>query len=69
MLCFLMFLCWNFYCVNDNEKIDLENTQIMHCILCYQELVIKINSKTQARKRLIFYYRTNGITSQKNMWM
>jgi hypothetical protein len=22
-------LCWNFYCVNDNEEFDLENTQIM----------------------------------------
>jgi len=37
----------------------------MRYILCYQELVIKINSKTQARKGLIFYYKTNGITSQK----
>jgi hypothetical protein len=43
-------LCWSFYCVNDKAKIDLENTQIMHYILCYQELVIEINSKTQARK-------------------
>jgi hypothetical protein len=32
-----LFLCWSFYCVNDNTEIDLENTQIMHCILCYQE--------------------------------
>ncbi len=28
-------LCWNFYCVNDNEEFDLENTQMMRCILCY----------------------------------
>jgi len=54
-------LCWIFYCVNDNVKIDLENTQIMRCIICYQELIIGINLRTQARKGLIFYYKTNGI--------
>ncbi len=56
-------LCWSFYCVNDTVEIDLENTQIMRCILCYQEFVIGINSRTQARKGLISYYKTNGITS------
>jgi hypothetical protein len=25
------------YCVNDSTKIDLENTQIMYFILCYQK--------------------------------
>jgi len=42
-------LCWRFYCVNDNE-VDLENTQIMCCILCYQNLIIGINPRIQARK-------------------
>jgi hypothetical protein len=37
----------------------------MHCILCYQEFVIGINSKIEARKGLITYYKTNGITSLK----
>jgi hypothetical protein len=58
-------MCWNFYCVNDNTKIDHENTQIMRYIFCYQKLVIGINSKTQARKGLIYYYKTNEITSEK----
>jgi hypothetical protein len=59
-------LCWSFYCVNDNIEIDLDdNTQIMCCIFCYQELVIGINSRTQARKGLISYYKKNGITSLK----
>ncbi len=58
-------MCWSFYCVNDNIEIDLENTQIMCCILCYQELVIGINSRTLARKGLISYYKNNGITSLK----
>jgi hypothetical protein len=60
-------LCWSFYCVNDNTQIDLENTQIKHCIFCYQEPVIGINLKTQARKGLISYYKTNGITFLKKM--
>jgi hypothetical protein len=49
-------LCWRFYCVNDNTKIDLENIWLMCCTLCYQELIIGINSKTQTNKGLIFYY-------------
>ncbi len=58
---------WSFYCVNDNAEIDLENTQIMCCILCYQEPIIGINSKIQTRKELIFYYKTNGITFLKKL--
>jgi hypothetical protein len=37
----------------------------MDCILYYQELVIGINSRIQAKKGLISYYKTNGITSLK----
>jgi hypothetical protein len=55
-------LCWSFYCVNDNVEADLVNTQIMHCILYYQKLIIGINPRTQARKGLISYYKTKGIT-------
>jgi hypothetical protein len=33
----------------------------MCCILCYQNLVIGINPRTQVRKGLISYYKTNGI--------
>jgi hypothetical protein len=35
----------------------------MHCIFCYKNPVIGINPRTQARKELISYYKTNGITS------
>ncbi len=60
------YLCVGFfYCVIDYSKIDLENTQIMHCIFCYQELIIGIYLKTQTKKGLISYYKTNGITSLK----
>jgi hypothetical protein len=43
-------LCWIFYCVNDNAKVDFTNTKIMHCILCYQNLIIGINPKIQVKK-------------------
>jgi hypothetical protein len=56
-------LCWNFYCVNDNAKVDLVNTQIMCYILCYQNSIIRINLRVQARKGSVSYYKTNGITS------
>ncbi len=58
-------MCWIFYCVNDDAKIDFENTQIMHCILCYQKPIIRINSRTQGKKRLIFQYKISGIISLK----
>jgi hypothetical protein len=34
-------------------------------MLCYQELVTRIYSRTQSRKRLNFYYKTDGITFLK----
>jgi hypothetical protein len=43
-------LCWSFYCVNDNAEIDLVNTQIMRCILCYQNPIIGINPKIEMKK-------------------
>jgi hypothetical protein len=51
--------------VNDNVEVDLENTLIMRCIHCYQNLVTEINPKTQLRKGSISYYNTNGITFLK----
>ncbi len=51
--------------MNDNVEVDLENTLIMHCIHCYQNLKIGINPKTRMRKRSISYYKTNGITYLK----
>ncbi len=54
-----------FFGVNDNAEVDLINSQIMCCILYYKKLIIGIHPRTQVRKRLIFYYKTNGITSLK----
>jgi len=33
----------------------------MHCILCHNNLILNINPKTQARKRLIIYNTTNNM--------
>jgi hypothetical protein len=55
------FFYWAFYCVNDNALDDLENEQIMCCILCHKNLMFTTNPRTQARKKLISYYKTNGI--------
>jgi len=37
----------------------------MKCLLCYNALVNAFNPRTQARKGLISYYKTYGITSLK----
>ncbi len=53
------------FCVHDNLEVDLENNKMMHCILCYQNRVIRINPKTQVKKGLIFYYKTNEFKKKK----
>jgi len=37
----------------------------MKCILCYVNLILITNAKTQARKGLILYNNVNGITTLK----
>jgi len=39
----------------------------MCCIICYNNLVLNWNSRNQARKGLIIYNTTNGITILKKM--
>jgi hypothetical protein len=58
-------LCWAFYCENDNANVDLENPQIMSCILCHKNLVNATNPRTQGKRKLISHFKTNGITSSK----
>jgi hypothetical protein len=38
-------------------------SQVMHCILCYNNPILNLNPKTQAKRRLIIYNTTNGITT------
>jgi hypothetical protein len=47
--------------VNDNKKVNVIILQIMHCILCYNNPILNVNPKTQARKGLIIYNIINGI--------
>jgi hypothetical protein len=54
-----------FLCVNSNQDFNVEDPQIMRCILCYSIPINASNLKTQTRKRLISHYKTNGITSLK----
>jgi hypothetical protein len=37
----------------------------MRCILCYVNPILIINAKIQARKGLMLYNSTNGITTSK----
>jgi hypothetical protein len=43
-------LCWGFYCVNHNVKVDLESAQIMCCMFCHKNSITITNPRTQARK-------------------
>ncbi len=54
-----------FFCVNDNEDVDVKCPQTMRCITCYNNQVLVYNLKIQTRKHLIIYNTTNGITTLK----
>jgi hypothetical protein len=59
-------LCLSFLCVNDNKEIDNKCHQLMRCFPHYHEPIKTCHKRTKPRKCLIFYYKTNGITSLKN---
>ncbi len=44
---------------------NLEHPQVTKCLLCSNAPMNVFNPRTQARKGLISYYKTNGITSLK----
>jgi len=60
-------ICWAFYCVNDNKRIDVIFFQTMIFIICYTSLMLVSNIKTQAKKGLILYNTSNGIIGFKNV--
>jgi hypothetical protein len=63
-------LCWSFNCVNyDNKSMDVKCFQLMKCILCYANLILISNAKTQARKGLILCNSANGIVALKKKCM
>ncbi len=54
-------LFWAFYCVNDNKEVNVIVLQTMHCIFCYNNPILNVKPKTQARKGLIIYNTNNTI--------
>ncbi len=50
-----------YLCINDNKKTDRNNLQMKDCIFYYNNFVNAYSPIIQARKGLIFYYKTNGI--------
>ncbi len=59
-------VCWTFYCVKDNAKVNGQKFQIMRCHICHKNLVHISNPKTQLKKGVI-KYKNNGIKKLKNM--
>jgi len=57
-------ICWAFYVVNDNTQIDGKVLQVMRCMICHNEYVPFI-AKTKLKKRIISYFKSNGITTLK----
>jgi hypothetical protein len=55
-----------FFHVNDKKDVDVKCPQSMRCILCYSNLVLFLNFKTQTKKGLIIHNTTNGIITLKN---
>ncbi len=58
-------VCQAFYCVNDNKEVNVITPQNMRCIFCHNNPILNVNPKTQAKKKLIIYNTTNGITTLK----
>lgn len=57
-------ICWAFYCINDNQKVDVKVSQTMRCILCYNNLVLNVIYKLKQGK-VYLYNTTNGIIALK----
>jgi hypothetical protein len=55
-----------FFHVNDKKDVDVKCPQSMRCIICYSNLFLFLNFKTQAKKGLIIHNTTNGIIILKN---
>ncbi len=55
-------LCWSFYYVNDNLKINLDVLQMMRCLLCNFQFVFFVNLRKQLREGLISCYKTSSTT-------
>jgi hypothetical protein len=53
--------------VNNNKDVNVKCSKTMRCILYHGSIALFYNFKTQARKGLIIFKTTNGITTLKIM--
>ncbi len=51
-------LCWSFYYINNNEKVDNQAPQLTICHVCYPNLIIVANSIIFLKKGIISYFKT-----------
>ncbi len=61
---------WAFFKVNNNYHVDLNNFQIMQCIVCHNDMMVCLKILalgTSCCKYLIAYHKINGIITIKNM--
>ncbi len=58
-----MFCVEHFIVLMITKKLTLTTPQVMCCILCHNNLILNLNPKTQTRRRLIIYNRTNDLTT------
>jgi len=66
------FLCQAFYYVNGGSKVDVNVSQLMHCLIYYNNLTsfIIINQRTRLMKSLVSCFKSSGILiALKKMWM
>jgi hypothetical protein len=61
------FLCWAFYYVNGGSKVDVNVSQLMHCLIYYDNLTafVIINQRTRLMKSLVSCFKSNGIIALK----
>ncbi len=52
-----------FYCVNDGSKVDVNVSQLMRYVICYNNLISFIVFKKRIRLKKTFgsYFKNNGI--------
>ncbi len=55
-------LCWSFYYVNDNFKMNLDVFQMMCCLLCNFQFVFFVNPIKQLREGLISCHKISSTT-------
>jgi len=58
---------WTFFKINDNKQVDLNQSQVVQCIVCHRKIVgLEILALcTRCHKGLIAYNKCNGISAMR----